>query len=365
MNILYIGSAFLILFFVFLLWSKPSKNIADVILSGWFLLIFLSICTAYIVHQNLSGWNWLLELTDAAAILHGVFAFFYTKALTTKQFEWNRRVLLHLIPFVAALIFVYHPYLNGQQISGAERNGLMVIKFIIAAIYLMASLRLLQQYREKIGDLFSHPSDTLELNWLRLLIWSFLIILFISVFSQIIHHFTSFQIAQFGGFYTNLLIVLLVFLIGYFGFRQTMIFAPEHLLVDLPGEIMAPAQKEKAPPPAPTKSYQLLLDFMRAHKPYLEPELTLYRLANQLSLPAYQLSQYINQYSGSNFFDFVNQYRTEEVKRRIKAGEAQHKTLLAIALDSGFNSKAAFNRAFKKFTGVTPSDYRKMYGSEN
>lgn len=361
MSILYIGSAFLILFFVFLLWSKPTKNIADAILSGWFLLIFLSICTAYIVHQNLSGWNWLLELTDAGATLHGVFALFYTKALITEHFKLRQRDLLHLIPFMAALVFVFYPYLNGQQISGAERNGLMVVKFVIATIYLMVSLRLLQQYRRKIGDLFSHPSAILELNWLRLLIWSFLTILFISIFSQLIHHFTAIQIGQFGGFYTNLLIVLLVFLIGFFGFRQTMIFAPGHLLTDLSSEEVASAQKKTSGFNPTTDAYQVLLDFMQVQKPYLEPELTLYRLADQLNLPAYQLSQHINQHSGSNFFDFVNQYRIEEVKRQIKAGQARHKTLLAIALDSGFNSKAAFNRAFKKFTGITPSEYRKMH----
>ena len=87
-SILYIGSAVLILFFTFLLQSKQSKSAADHILSAWFVLLFLSICTAYIIHYEVSDWGWLLELTDASAILHGTFAWFYTRALTEQNFSF-------------------------------------------------------------------------------------------------------------------------------------------------------------------------------------------------------------------------------------------------------------------------------------
>ena len=58
-----------------------------------------------------------------------------------------------------------------------------------------------------------------------------------------------------------------------------------------------------------------------------------------------------------NFNDFINHYRIEAVKEKLKKGEHKTSTLLGIAFDCGFNSKATFNRAFKKSTTVSPKDY--------
>jgi len=96
---------------------------------------------------------------------------------------------------------------------------------------------------------------------------------------------------------------------------------------------------------------------METEKPYLEPKLTLSSLADELEISANHLSQVINQYEEKNFFDFVNSYRVEEYKERATDPAYQNFSILAIALDSGFNSKSSFNQVFKKFTGKTPSQY--------
>ena len=93
---------------------------------------------------------------------------------------------------------------------------------------------------------------------------------------------------------------------------------------------------------------------MLQDKLYLEPELSLSDLAVKLKTNTSVLSAAINSNFGKNFNDFVNEYRVEEFKKQIKLPENQHYTLLAVAFDCGFNSKATFNRAFKKFTGQAP-----------
>ena len=70
-----------------------------------------------------------------------------------------------------------------------------------------------------------------------------------------------------------------------------------------------------------------------------------------------ELSELINNGIGLNFNDFINHYRVEDVKEKLKNGIHNQKTLLGIALDSGFNSKATFNRAFKKSTSLSPKDF--------
>ncbi|MCK5455567.1 MAG: AraC family transcriptional regulator, partial [Melioribacteraceae bacterium] len=66
----------------------------------------------------------------------------------------------------------------------------------------------------------------------------------------------------------------------------------------------------------------------------------------------------INTKTGMNFFDFINRYRIEEVKKEIIKPENDNLTLLAVAMDVGFNSKSSFNTLFKKYVGLTPSKYR-------
>jgi AraC-like DNA-binding protein len=125
-------------------------------------------------------------------------------------------------------------------------------------------------------------------------------------------------------------------------------------------------------PPQPQKKYEKsaltpersdaflkrLLDLMEAEKPYTDGGLTLPRLAARLSVSTHHLSQVINERLGQSFNDFPNSYRVEEAKRRLADPSAEHFSLLAIAEEVGFNSKSSFNAAFKKPTGMTPSEFR-------
>ena len=80
-------------------------------------------------------------------------------------------------------------------------------------------------------------------------------------------------------------------------------------------------------------------------------------LAKKLGVNTTVLSYTINSGFDVNFNDFVNEFRISEVKSKLQNGAAENSNLLGIAFDSGFNSKATFNRAFKKFTGVSPKEF--------
>lgn len=102
------------------------------------------------------------------------------------------------------------------------------------------------------------------------------------------------------------------------------------------------------------KIHQLMME----HKYYLEPDMTLERLAKKLKMQEYQLSTLLNKNVQKNFFDFINYYRTEHAKQLMSSTMDKSYSILDILYDSGFNSKSAFNRCFKKYTGITPSEYR-------
>jgi len=110
------------------------------------------------------------------------------------------------------------------------------------------------------------------------------------------------------------------------------------------------------------KKYMLqILTLMEKEKLYLDPEMSVLKMGQRLGIPKEYISQVINQKFYMNFNQFLNKYRVEEAKIRLKDPKENQFVVLKIGFDVGFNSKSAFNGAFKKFTGMSPSEYREKY----
>lgn len=124
-------------------------------------------------------------------------------------------------------------------------------------------------------------------------------------------------------------------------------------------------QKEKAKGVDVPEEFRDYIDrlqqLMVQEKRYLNPNLGLNDLADELNITSNQLSAILNDGIGKNFYEYVNQYRIEAIKELLKDPEQNSKTILAMAWDCGFNSKSAFNRVFKLSTGMTPSEYQRRY----
>ncbi len=100
-----------------------------------------------------------------------------------------------------------------------------------------------------------------------------------------------------------------------------------------------------------------LLEFMENRENYMNPDLNLKKLSLELNIQYNHLSQIINEKLKQNSNDFINRYRIEEAKKKLL--DDKKSSVLDVAYDCGFYSKSVFNTAFKKFTGMTPSQYRK------
>ena len=220
------------------------------------------------------------------------------------------------------------------------------------------SVRLFKKLDINIFNNFS-SYENVNLQWLRKLIYTFGVIWTVLMIFATVHH--VFQMFSWIFCTHGLMLSLSAFiiLIGYYGLKQNEIFIQ---YPDRKTEYVTEPKTKYAGvflKETDTENYvSKLKQFMATEKPYLEADLSLPELANQLDIPSHHLSRVINEQFGVNFFDFINQYRVEEVKSRINNPEFENLSLLGIAFDCGFNTKSAFNRVFKKMTGFTPSEFK-------
>lgn len=371
------------MFLALLVISKPQKSRADYLLVGWFLVSAAHIGFFYI---SLNHWfashKTLLIAGTGMPFLQGVILYFYVSELINQRLHWLKCVL-HLSPFVAYILSFsiynhYHPQAFGV-VDGTLRMHehlpwLMwnhgVFKAILGTSYVMWSLFILVRYQLDLPHHYS-SHDKINLNWLKYWLISTLGLTFVIVAIIVIG--ADMQFMSISNTYRLVggLFILLIFVMGFFGFRQTTIFVEKNLPNSQPvldKEIQytknennkAPKYQKSGLGSEQAARYRdQLLEYMEQHQPYLESKLTLSQLASQLDISTHHLSQIINEQLDKNFFDFVNHYRVTTVKQKLQDSAFAHYTLLGIALESGFNSKTSFNTVFKKMTGMTPSQYQK------
>lgn len=359
------------LFFALLLIQKKSRKAHDNILIAW--LVYLGFfITGYSVysHDLFTHFNLLSAHLISLFLLHGVFLYFYATYLVPRRNRFDKKQLFHFLPFVAFNVYLivasfFPETAHAIRIEHSQSDAhqpLLFLFFLILTLlsgpfYFILTLNLFKNHNINIFNNFSSIKN-INLEWLRKLVIVFGIIWTVLIIITVIHHvFNLFS----GSFCTdNIFLALSVFvlLIGYFGLKQKVIFGNEFkeqtLFVEKNEKYSGSSLKEDE-----AAQYVKRLDeYMRLERPYLKPELTLSELASKIHISSHHLSQIINENYKLNFFEYINQFRVEEVKSRIRNPEFETYSLLGIALDSGFNSKSAFNRIFKKTTKQTPSQFK-------
>lgn len=223
--------------------------------------------------------------------------------------------------------------------------------------YNIVALKLLQNHLKNIKNSFSNIEDK-DLLWLRRLVVASLVIFTINVTMYNLNNYFKFseyfELSQIAYSFST----IYVFYIGYYGIKQGKIFADNPALgmdevVEYSNQVAAPSNENSA--------FLELIDHltlvMEQKQPYLDPEITLAKLSGILKVKPELLSELLNAHLNQNFFDFINKYRVEEFKLRSINPENKHLSILGIAYECGFNSKAAFYRAFNKFEKMSPTAY--------
>lgn len=309
----------------------------------------------------------------------GPLMYFYFRSLASSEFRFRIKDFLHFIPALIWVGFYLYAFLvdvvwlhwiNGMAFTGhfgtkgplGQLDGIwlddifdyLALPALLA--YAILTIRHYTQYRHYIMQHFS-DIDEIRLSWLRNLLYAFVLSIAIWIGFQLADLLGRDGLSYIELWYSYLAWGGIIYYLSIAGFmtripeKLPLFFDPKpEANKELPAkELNQEAEKLKA----------RILEWMETERPYLQPELNLNTLAAQMQVSPTTLSRVLNNGLDKNFNDFINAYRVEEVKHRIRSEEFTHLSLLGIAFESGFSSKATFNRAFKKFSGQSPSDFHK------
>jgi AraC-like DNA-binding protein len=315
-----------------------------------------------------SGINFLWEEMDGFPRHFGLaFAptiFLYLKSQINRDFKLSRNELVHYIPYGLYFLISLALFLQGKEamyalyatkfvqiLSWLEKLAL----WISYAFYFFQSLKLYNHYRQWTLTQFSN-TDSVSFEWLRNFVYLIIAGEVFKFLWQLADYIIDMPFEK--DWWWHLLTVCIIVYVGISGYVQlqpkTLNF---HNVEDIIQEELFDANiNEEIDIKVPTVVENLYLDWkpkiekiMQEDRIFLEPELSLSEMALKLKTNSSVLSAAINKNFGKNFNDFINESRISEYKHQITLPANRHFTKLGIAFDCGFNSKATFNRALKKF----------------
>jgi AraC-like DNA-binding protein len=361
--------------------------------SNYWLSLFIFLCSLFIAPWMLgfAGWydnqpyrDFMFYMPFQHLFFIGPLIYFYTQSLLNPSFRLTKNNFLHLLPGILYLVYSvviwvydqlilqdYYFYADGMDKDFEEWYQKLGLLSMI--IYFILSIRYYNVYKKLMFQVVSY-ADSVLFKWIRNYLIAFLVMLLLPILFEIIGYFYPEMKSYQGSWWFYLFFSIVMYYIAITGYSnptnatipfKVSLFDKNPILlldsntsdevesvIDIAHETF---EETNSPEIALWKSK--IENLIQEGKLYQNPELTLTDLAKKLETNASVISKTINQGFQMNFNDCINNYRIEAVKNSFANGEHKKSTLLGIAYDCGFNSKATFNRAFKKNTGKTPKEF--------
>lgn len=383
--------------------TQSHKHRTDLLLCFWLIIVSLPLVHAILGLTDITFTLFRYYTNPALSLLLGPLLYCYVFLLIREKERLRKIYLLHLIPFILFyFLFIFSSYLHPimpdpdpQNMPAAPSEstifmalswplmanfGVISILFFIG--YSILTISLLLKHQKNIGTVFSQNENQISLKWIYMLPASFITLVLLNIANEHSIVFSSMISSSTLQLFSSLSFIILL---SYFGIKQKPVFTSPELIKHSAQDITEKAKleeneskevikiTEKQPEPATIAiSEQEILDaivqmkvYMESEKPYLEASFTVYDFAEALNIPRRTLSHILSHGLSMNFFQYVNELRIKEVKQRLKNTQDKQLNILDIAFESGFNSKSSFNRLFKQYCHLTPSQYRKKILGKN
>jgi AraC-like DNA-binding protein len=330
----------------------------------------------------------LVILLTGLAFLVAPLQYLYAKHLIILSKRLSPRDWLHALPFLCAELCLFGAIavLPWGEVSPYNAAPANVSSFylllnwaivLIGFVYVVLTLLLINAYHRRIKSIFS-DIERLRLDWLRRITFALMGAWIIFTTENALYT-AGIDLSNFN--LSSLAVGLCIYAVGYWGLMKSEVFGSPDVTIALeqaseaaaasatpkeegPGNGSAKYEKSGLSPDDASRYSRQLLQLMEDERLYVDGSLTLGKLAGRLSISPHNLSEVINTQLGKNFYDFVNSFRVEQVKKDLIDAAKQHLSILSLAFDAGFNSKTAFNTIFKELTGYTPSRYKAAFSKK-
>jgi AraC-like DNA-binding protein len=330
-------------------------------MSLWMIDTFFRVSGVYEVNPN------LYFLPVYYSLAFGPLVYLYTLFLTRGSARFSLKHTLHFIPVLLQCFF--YIYLQLQPYSFRRDFWFevhrpytydleLVLSMLSLAVYLFVARRVVSRYRRALPNQLSNI-DRRTLQWLKIIhvaLFVLALIWFAESLGRLV--WNIYPATPFSSISISVSIIVLA--IG--GILQVDLSRVRNALDD---DFTAKAVDAKSSASEYAALADRLVSIMTVRQLYLRHELSLKEFAEEANVQPRKASEAINAGLGKSFIDFVNGYRIVHFKQLLAAGAAEDKTLTGLAFESGFNSKATFNRAFRKVEGVSPTEYLKVTQSKN
>ena len=360
------------LFVSLVLFTKANKQGSDFVLMAWLLTISFKMMILLISAEHGEFFDNQFSI-GLIPLTFGPFLFLYTKNLLYRRWFFKSRDFLHYTPFIF-FTFLYFTFFKGKLSFDNHMffldDGYLWVRLMYSiafmssvSYYTFLTLKILGRHRKQLKDRFSFLSESNELNWLYVLTAIFGVTYFL-YFSL-----GTYNVLMKKGFFdiaytSDVFLTILAFSVSYFGIKQPYLFKvipeenEEFMALKKKNESKRKYKNSNLTEEQKEEYVKHIFTFMDEERPFINAELTVQDLSKQLNISRHHLTELLNNDIGKNFFTFINEYRVEEVKRRLLDARFEHLTIVAIAFESGFNSKSTFNSIFKQNTGNTPSQWK-------
>ncbi len=326
-----------------------------------FFLPFITFGVASDVFNPLAAWLFFIP------VMYGALLYLYCSKVVFNA-PFKAADLLHVAPLLACYtlnvdaLFVHHEefrlWINGGA-APTQRLWLSeYILFAIAIAYLIATAFLIQRYHRQASDTLSNFNPTIFL-WLGVLVSSFIVIFSVKGIMAFTNFATLTMLVL-----SDALIVLIILLIALTQWKNPQFFVINSSDGDEQALINSSTRQDSRSIGAVDEDtratmFDQLTKHIEQEHSYRNSELSLAKLADSIGLSPHHLSEVLNQHAGKNFNHFINSYRVKEVCEKLHSSSTSN--VLDIAVQAGFASKSTFNTIFKKYMGITPTQYRNKY----
>lgn len=347
------------LFAAILMFTKHERGVSDKILTGWLALLAIEFLFCGIDYSLFGN-----PILSSSFLLFNPAFYLYVQSLINPSFRLKWLQLLHLLPYLFFKIVAYmvrEPFeLNTYflpnttlwfRISFASATLLSWVTYNTVIAYSVF------KHRRSLENEFSTIENYLRIGWLFFIIVFYNLYCLALVVIGILIVFHRIEAVPVELLNFSILLAL-IYILSFYGLKQKILFA------QAPSVSPIDERYRYSSLAAEKKEYirSLLLKYFEKEKPYLNPELSMNMLAEALDVPKHQLTEVLNSDMGKNFFRFVNEYRVEAVKVKLRHNKRNY-SVEAIGYECGFNSKSTFYTVFKQITGMTPAEFESSINS--